>query len=458
MAVDIVEGNKLPRVTVRSTPIQAHLSWTPLSAARVGERAGGDEPRSRRPAAALVVWAILAAVGAGPIAGQIRPRFGPGLLAALAAGVVAVALTPQLFRRLSWTRLLYVSFALAAGWAILLAVSDGFDALGAPLATRYEYLPDVPLVGSPVTFLQTFAERIGSFALHVRGHPPGMLLLLWAMDRAGLAGVGWEVLLVVAGGAAAVPAALLALRHVAGDARARAAAPFLILMPAAVWMATSADAFFTGVSAWGVALVILASGRDDRRGDLLAAGGGALLGASFFLSYGLVLVAIVPLMVAVARRRFRPVLVASLAVGAVFLAFGASGFWWPEGLLASLPHVRSTSAHRSYAPFLLFNLGAFAIVLGPAIPVALAGLRERGVWLLAGAGLLAVVAADVTGLSKGEVERIWLPFVPWVALAAGSFADNASRSRADAERGQRLWLAVHVLAALAVQAVFRTPW
>ncbi len=63
-----------------------------------------------------------------------------------------------------------------------------------------------------------------------------------------------------------------------GSERARAAAPFLVLAPAAIWIETSADAFYAGVCCWGAALVILATGREGRRADALALAGGLLLG------------------------------------------------------------------------------------------------------------------------------------------------------------------------------------
>jgi hypothetical protein len=44
--------------------------------------------------------------------------------------------------------------------------------------------------------------------------------------------------------------------------------------------------------------------------------------------------------------------------------------------------------------------------------LALFRLRDRQLWLLVGAALTAVLLADVSGLSKAEVERIWLPFAP----------------------------------------------
>jgi methylthioxylose transferase len=38
------------------------------------------------------------------------------------------------------------------------------------------------------------------------------------------------------------------------------------------------------------------------------------------------------------------------------------------------------------------------------------------VLILGSAGWLMVLGADVSGMSKAEVERIWLPFVPWTLL------------------------------------------
>jgi hypothetical protein len=52
--------------------------------------------------------------------------------------------------------------------------------------------------------------------------------------------------------------------------------------------------------------------------------------------------------------------------------------------------------------------------------------------------------ADLSQLARGEVERIWLPFVPWLALAAPG--------------DRRGWLAVQVAVALALQSLLVSPW
>ncbi|MPY72608.1 MAG: hypothetical protein GEU92_21510 [Alphaproteobacteria bacterium] len=64
--------------------------------------------------------------------------------------------------------------------------------------------------------------------------------------------------------------------------------------------------------------------------------------------------------------------------------------------------------------------------------------------VLPAAALVAVALADLSQLSRGEVERIWLPFVPWLALAAPGH--------------RRGWLAAQVAVALILQSVLVSPW
>jgi len=127
------------------------------------------------------------------------------------------------------------------------------DALAAPLRSRFEQLTAVPLVDSPGRFLETFSDALPSYATHVQGHPPGGVLVLWLLDRAGLGGATAAAALAIACGAVAAPAALVTLRALAGETHARAAAPFLAFAPAAVWLATSLDALYASVGAVGIA-------------------------------------------------------------------------------------------------------------------------------------------------------------------------------------------------------------
>ena len=84
----------------------------------------------------------------------------------------------------------------------------------------------------------------------------------------------------------------MAVRAVADEATARLAAPFVAVAPTAIWIAVSADGYFAGVAAWGIALLALAARRTARLPLLAAAGAGLLLGWAIFLNYGLALIAL----------------------------------------------------------------------------------------------------------------------------------------------------------------------
>jgi hypothetical protein len=315
---------------------------------------------------------------------------------------------------------------------------------------KNEYLPDVGKVGAPLDFLATFTSRIAEYRIHVQGHPPGFLLFLSFLDRVGLGRPSVVAAIEIAGGALAVPAVLLAVREVAGEARARAAWPFVAVAPLAIWIATSADALYAGVGAWAVVLVVLATGRQDRWGDRSAVAGGLLFGLLAFLSYGLVLLAVVPLGVAWMRRRIRPLVLAGLGASLVFAAFALAGFWWFAGLVATRARYHAGVAdRRPYDIFLLVNVACLAIATGPAVAVALARLRDRRTWLLVGGALVALALAAASGMSKGEVERIWLPFSIWLLPAAGVLAASRHPSR---------WLAAQVAFTIGVQTLVRSPW
>jgi methylthioxylose transferase len=390
-------------------------------------------------------------LGAPPLSGRFNPGLQPEAIVTLAVAAFLVLAAPTLRWTLGWRTLLFASFAGAWVWAGAVDLLDGGYWLTVPVLKPDEFFADVPLVTSPGTFLSGFTDHVGLYVNHVQTHPPGMILTLWGLRQIGLGQAMPAALLMVTGGAAAIPAALVAAREVAGEERARAAAPYLVLAPAAIWVATSADALYAGIAGWGVALLVLATGREGRRSDLLALGGGLLLGITLMLSYGLVLVWMIPLVVAAARRRLRPVLIAVAGPVVVLGAFAAAGFWWLDGYSqARNAYYTGVAASRPYGFFLLSDLGAFAIALGPAVCAGVATLRNRALWLLPGAGLAAIAVADLSGMSKGEVERIWLPFAPFVMLAAAGLPTG--------RRASRGWLAAAALFTAFVEVIVRTAW
>ncbi len=445
----------------------ATVRWvTDVALAVPGSVGAATRTRTRL---ALAIWTGVVAAGAivamvldatghrisinvPPLHAGLDPRVTTNAVLVVLIGGLAVVYGPHVAMALRWPRLLMGSAVASVLWSVSLASVRGVDRIVSPVRSSREYLAAVPQVHDVGAFLSGFVGNIRAYPVHVQGHPPGTVVLLAVLRNIGLGGANWAAGVFVIGGALALPAVLLATRGVAGEQLARRAAPFLVIAPATIWFATSADALYMGISAWGAALVIIATGRRDRLGDLAAAAGGVLLAVSVFCSYGLVLVAIVPLAVAVARRRIRPLLMALAGTVLVFLAFAAAGFWWFAGLAATRARYDAgIAASRPYVAFVVIDLAAFALALGVATAVAFARLRDRALWLLVGAALAAVVLADVSGMSKGEVERIWLPFTPWL-LVANAALTRSSRARPSG------WLALQAGAAIVIESLVHTPW
>jgi hypothetical protein len=374
---------------------------------------------------------------APPLVGQWDLRLSATVLLPVAVGVGAWQAAPVL-QRLPWRRLLGASWLLAIVWSVSLALTDGVDGLRAPLLSRDEYLHDVHK-SYPGGFLSTFTQHIvqppDRWTTHVGGHPPGLLLLIKSFDRIGLTGPWPLVVLFVGAGTSAVVAVLLTVRTIVDEQSARACAPFLALAPAAIWVAVSADALFLGVTAWGVALLALKR----------SLAGGLVLGASLFLTYGALPLGLLALAV---TKRWKSLIPAAAGVLAILLAFALAGFWWLDGLQTTYTRVHAgAGGYRPYSYFVVADLAALAVALGPAAAVGLRALnRSDRLWWLVGAALLGLLVADVSGTARGEVERIWLPYTPWLLVATARL------------RHPRPWLAAQLASGLAVQLVLRSKW
>lgn len=404
-------------------------------------------------------------VDAPPLGAQWLPHTGEGTVLAVLIALLVILRGPELAARMPWRPLLGLSAVSALAWTISLALIDGWQrGVADRLTTGTEYLHDVPRVTDVGAMVRTFAEHIqglrpDSWTAHVAGHPPGALLIFVGLDRIGLPGGAPAALLCVLVGSSTGVAVALTLRALGAEATARAALPFGTLAPGAIWVGVSADGLFAGVLAWGVALLAIGAGRDrlDLPALAASAGGGLLLGATLFLSYGLVLAALFPLTVVVAVRRVAPLLVAGAGVAAVAAAFLAAGFWWLEGYRQVTIRYYQPGEYgmvRPYSYWVWADLACLAIVLGPA---GVAGLRRvftpdqrrpYALVLLCAAAGLAVLLADLSGLSKAEVERIWLPFAVWLLPAAALLP----------ARQVRWWLAGQAGVALAVNHLLLTTW
>lgn len=386
-----------------------------------------------------------------PVLGGYRLEHDLRFLIPVVTAAVLVGVVPWLAQRVRWGAAMLVAAAGSLAWWIALAAVDGVEALTRGLYWTDDYAPTHGFFTTdPAGFLATFTDSVPGYSIQVRAHPPGMPLILAALARIGLGTEAWTAVVTFAVAASGVVAVLIAVREVAGEAMARRALPFLVLAPTAAWMAITFDALFAGAAAWLVTLLVLAAKRSGRRADALAVGAGVLAAVAALFSYGLVLMGCLVLAVAVALRAWRPLAIATVSAVAVVVALVPFGYWWITGLEATRVEYYTLDVDRPYGYFLFNNLAAWFLVIGPATVVALAFLRDRRLWILVGGGLAAVAAANLSGLSNAEVERIWLPFTIWVLPAAAVLGGRGWTTRA--------WLAAQAGTAIVLAWFIRTHW
>ncbi|WP_220451255.1 hypothetical protein [Nocardioides dongkuii] len=397
-----------------------------------------------------------------PLHGLWDPQaWGPGTLPAVLLALLAWRYAAGLAERLPWRLLLAASYAAGLAWLLALALVDGTDGLTRVLGNEFEYLPTAREVDDVGALLRGYVDRIPSDAednwvTHVAGHPPGALLFFVLLVGVGLGGDLAAALVVVAVAATTALAVLTTLRALGAEDVARRAAPFLVLTPAAVFMAVSADAIFAAVAAWGIAALALGATR-TAQGPAVAWSvlAGLLLGYGTLLSYGLPLVGLVALAVLVAARSWLPLPVAAVSALAVVLGFAAAGFaWWEAYPVLVERYWDGIAADRPAAYWMWANLAALLVSAGPLLGAGLAHAAatarqaSRPAVLLVGAAVAAVLVADLSRMSKGEVERIWLLFVPWLTVSLALLPP-----------GWRRWgLLLQLACALVVQHLLYTSW
>ncbi len=409
----------------------------------------------------LVAWDVH--ISFPPLFASWRPRAGPGSLVAIPLAALGVAYGPRMAERLPWPRLMVLCWLGGLTWlAALLLVDAHRGAQSYPDVN--DLLTTARSTGSVSGWLHGFISRIPEgpqeWPTHVAGHPPGAVLFFLALVRTGLgANIAAGIVIVLLASTTSL-AVLTTLRVLDAEPAARRAAPFLVLAPAAIWEAVSFDAVLTCLSTWALAVLAFAAVRRSRGWALVA---GVMFGLCLEMSYGLPLLVFLAGGVAVSARSFRAPAWAVLGALLVVVAVAVAGFaLWDAYPALRGRYVDGIGGLRPASYWVWGDLAALAFSAGPAAGAAVglwlsdlrrspaaADLRDQHVVsLLGGAALVTVLAADASLMSKAEVERIWLPFVPWLLVLTALFPPPWRRPA----------LAVQVLLALLVQHLLVTAW
>ena len=249
-----------------------------------------------------------------------------------------------------------------------------------------------------------------------------MVLILWALDQAGLGGSAWAAVLILVVAASAGRATLLAARAVAGEAAARARGPVPGPRPGRRLDRDHGRRVFHGRERLG-----------SRAGDPGAESRGAPLGPPRDrlrrCSSGC----------AASSRSAspsRPDPARGRDHGEACRADRArhscrrrcsrspSGCPGSSGSRGSSRSASSTSRASRRRGRTSSSSSTTSRRLrsssGPRRQSGSRGCGTGGSGCWSARALLAVVLADLSGMSKAEVERIWLPFLPWVMLATAA--------------------------------------
>jgi methylthioxylose transferase len=437
----------------------------------------------------IVTWAFLwgrrferreprIKLGAAPFVGEWDVRVSPAIIPAILLSGLAVWCLPKALRVLSDKTSILVCSVVGAGFALVLAAADGLSAVLAPVVDPTEYWANVEFLppAGDLLLLHSNYDFLVDRTVHMKGHPPGFILILKGLAAIGL-GTPWIVgALSFLGIAMIISAVAVAVRSVVDGATMRLFLPFLALAPFAVWLGTSADAFFSGVAAWGItSLTVAVRSPSPRWRLLLGSFGGLLLSGALFLTYGAAtILALAAVMVLTGlRSRLIPTIqvgaAACLNAGLVTAVFDYFGFWWFDGLRLTNKFYWIGSAYfRTWTYFLLANVAVLLIAVGPAVIAGVASLRDHRLWPLVGGALLCITVAEVSQYSKGEVERIWLLFMPWLVPAVAALAHSRPNGVAVNEQSTPAspvvssinpwWLVGQVAVAFALQMTLRSKW
>jgi hypothetical protein len=363
--------------------------------------------------------------GASPFLGRWDPRPTPVALIPLvvAAAVLLVSRTVTAGRlELPW--LLALGYGGSLAWALALAAAGRTDLADSPFAVPTDYLAAVAAAGdNPLEYLDRLTgPGPDASATTASGHPPGPVLLLWALTRLGIDGSVPLGLLLTAVGAATVPLVTVAVRSLCHETAARRLVPVLALAPWAAWTVASPAAVTATLAAAGVAVGVI--GSEPGRRPRWALASGLLLGLTGLFGYPAPWLGTAVAATYFVRRR--PLLNAITGLGALVPLFAvyAIGFSWPESLGMSRSAALGGSAGlggsawATWAVWCVLDMVVLVVVAGPVLVRAARRIRLTPGWpFLVGSGAAALFSL-AAGLAQGGVEWSWLPLLPWLLVPA----------------------------------------
>jgi hypothetical protein len=447
---------------------------TPADVPRRSPRAADPAPRPWRDAlgwsalvlAGLGVTALAVRAGAhlgtasAPFLGRYRLEIGPtSLLAPIVAASVLLPAARGWFDRVRWPLVLVWSYGAALAWALALAVVDGAAGLTTSLSSPDEYAADLIVVGDdPVRFVRHFTGHPGQLSIAARGHPPGPVLLLWALRHVSGGANLTLGLLITALGTLAVPLVLAAVKGVCGETAARRYLPVLALAPYAIWTAVSLDGVVATLGAAMIAVGVHASAgeRTGTRAAAWAGVAGLIAGVAALFSYAVGWLGLALVLLYFARRR--PFLNLASGIAALVPVLAAAyplGFSWVRGLgMAHSDWASRVEPHRSAVWWSGISLVALLLAAGPPLFASLRKVRNTPAWpFLVGAGV-AVLFSVLAGLARGGVEHAWLPFFPWLTVAAVA----PERQAGPPVAAPLLLAGLGAVVAVVIEAVLASPW
>jgi hypothetical protein len=428
---------------------------------------------NRRERADLATWLFLVGLGllvtwlavrggarlgtaSAPFLGSYRFVISPlSIVAPAVAVVILLATWHGRIDTMPWWRVQFASATGLFAWSVALALVDGADGLTRSL-TPDNYLGDVQEVGDdPLGYLRSFTGRSAEHTIATRGHPPAPVLLLWAIQRLGISGQLTLALLVTGFGALAAPLVLSAIRDVSGESAARRFAPIVMLAPYAVWLAVSMDAVVLTIAAAMTVAGLRATRNRGWQAGLWALLAGVLLGVAAMFSYAAAWLGLSIVAIYFARRRAALNLFSGLGALIPILLAWLAGFAWTDGLfVAYADFSQHIEPERSELWWGLISICALLIAVGPVLVASLRKLRNTPGWPFMLGAATAVVFSIGAGLARGGIEHAWLPFFPWLTVAAIAPDERGGPPTA----APLLLVAVGALTAIVIEAVLQTPW